>query len=334
MQAVRVEPSTAEPSDVTRAGARRPVPAASSCFPHLHGPAASDRRGSAPRAACRGRGDAMAGSVAVYKAPGPDGFTLNRLVDRGAVAGTLLTPLAAGLVGLWDRGAPVRVRIASGAAVVGGDGGGVERGQRRGHRPGDGAGWEVLQFGKAELVPRRNGRSPCACGGRPGAMPTCPPSGRRGAFSSARRGGHASGPSGLGTRSGAALARGTGAPRARRSELRGAGSRLRRDRPEAAAAGAPAGADRGGDLHLSWIRRGASMPTAGPVLDVPLGEATSSITCASSTPRAAAGGRTAHPIHLFRGERACGRDANTILHRSGPGLGPVRARTLCKDRHQ
>jgi hypothetical protein len=65
-------------------------------------------------------------------------------------------------------------------------------------------------------------------------------------FRAARRGGDASGSSGLRPRTGAALARGTGAPRPRRSELRGAGAGLRRDRLEAASAGAPAGADRRG----------------------------------------------------------------------------------------
>jgi hypothetical protein len=99
--------SPARRSRATSRSARRAhvLPAASSRFSHLHGPAASDRGGTAPRAACRGGGDAMAGRVAVYKAPGPDGFTLNRLVDRGAVAGTLLTPLArrAGVFGIAAR---------------------------------------------------------------------------------------------------------------------------------------------------------------------------------------------------------------------------------------
>jgi hypothetical protein len=94
----------------------------------------------------------MAGRVAVYKAPGPDGFTLNRLVDRGAMAGTLLTPLppAGRVCGIAARrsgcGSP-RALLSSAETEAVLNGANVAA-----IGTGDGAGWEVLQFGKAELV--------------------------------------------------------------------------------------------------------------------------------------------------------------------------------------
>jgi hypothetical protein len=92
------------------------------------------------------------GSVAVYKAPGPDGFTLNRLVERGAVAGTLETPLPAAAPGLWDRGSPVRVRIASGALSSAEASAVLNGANAAAIGPGDGSGWEVIQFRDAVLV--------------------------------------------------------------------------------------------------------------------------------------------------------------------------------------
>ncbi len=153
IEAVRVEPSTTEPSDVSTEPPALspflpplPVTPIFMDLPLLTG----DEVPHAPHLAVAA--SPWPGSVAVYKAPGADGFTLNRIVERGAVAGTLLTPLAAGPVGLWDRGAVVRVRLGSGqlssaetAAVLNGA-------NVAAIGPGDGAGWEVIQFANATLV--------------------------------------------------------------------------------------------------------------------------------------------------------------------------------------
>jgi hypothetical protein len=151
--AVRVEPSSAEPSDVATEAAALvpflpplPVTPIFLDLPLLTG----EEVPHAPHLAVVA--SPWRGSVAVYTAPGPDGYTLNRLVDRGAVAGMLLTPLRTATVGLWDRGTPVRVRIASGILssaeidVV------LNGANLAAIGPGDGSGWEVLQFAKAELV--------------------------------------------------------------------------------------------------------------------------------------------------------------------------------------
>jgi hypothetical protein len=153
IQAVRVEPSTADPSDVTL----EPAPVAPFLPPLPVSPIFMDlplltgeEVPHAPHVAVAAT--PWPGSVAVYKAPGPDGFVLNRLVERGAIAGTLLTPLAAAPVGVWDRGDPVRVRIASGLLSSAEADAVLNGANVAAIGPGDGAGWEVLQFAKAELV--------------------------------------------------------------------------------------------------------------------------------------------------------------------------------------
>jgi hypothetical protein len=153
LEAVRVEPSTAEPSDlsaepvaVTPFLPPLPVSPIFMDLPLLTG----EEVPHAPHLAVAAT--PWPGSVAVYKATGPNGFTLNGLVEKGAVAGQLLSPLPFAAPGLWDRGAPVRVRIASGL-LSSADLDAVLNGANvAAIGPGDGAGWEVLQFGKAELV--------------------------------------------------------------------------------------------------------------------------------------------------------------------------------------
>jgi hypothetical protein len=202
--------------------------------------------------------------------------------------------------------------------------------------PGDGAGWEVLQFGKAELVPRRNGRSPFGCAGRPGAMPTCPPVWPEGSLFVLLDGAVTQVDLPASARG---LARHWRVGPARRAlddpsyverVLAFDGIGLRPLRPVHLRAGTA-----GATLHLSWIRRARIDADSWTGPDVPLGEATEQyhlrVVDASGLRREA---ETAHTVlHLFRGGPSVGRDANTILHRSGPGLGPVRAGTLCKDRH-
>jgi hypothetical protein len=91
------------------------------------------------------------GAVALWE-EGPDGaFRLARLIEAPAVVGTTETPLARARPGVWDRGPPLRLRLARGAlasasdlAVLGG---------ANVLAIGDGSAgmWEVLQF--AEAVP-------------------------------------------------------------------------------------------------------------------------------------------------------------------------------------
>jgi hypothetical protein len=92
------------------------------------------------------------GSVAIYSAPGQDGYAFNRVLERRAVIGTLVAPLAAARPGLWDRSGPMRVRLASGHL----SGAEIETVLNGANLAAIGSGdddlWEVIQFADATLV--------------------------------------------------------------------------------------------------------------------------------------------------------------------------------------
>ncbi len=153
VEAVRVEPSVFEPSEEVEelapaSGFVAPVPVSPVFLdlPLLTGAEVEH----APHLAVTAT--PWPGSVAVYAAPGSDGFVLNRLMERRAVMGTLETPLGAAMPGAWDRSGPLRVRIAAGqlaaaeaeAVLNGANAAAIGTG-------GDGD-WEVIQFAGATLV--------------------------------------------------------------------------------------------------------------------------------------------------------------------------------------
>ena len=153
IEAVRVEASVREPSDAveevaTTSGFIAPVPVRPVFLdlPLISG-AEVDH---APHLAVSA--SPWPGSVAAYSATGPDGFTLNRLIERRAIIGRLETPLVAARSGLWDRTGPMRVRLATGrlssaepAAVLNGA-------NIAAIGSGDDGTWEVIQFASATLV--------------------------------------------------------------------------------------------------------------------------------------------------------------------------------------
>jgi len=90
------------------------------------------------------------GTIAVYSAAEDDGYSLNRLIGGRAIIGTTLASLPAAKAGVWDRGAPLRIRVKGGSLqsvsetrLLGG---------ANALAIGDGETWEVLQFAKAELI--------------------------------------------------------------------------------------------------------------------------------------------------------------------------------------
>jgi hypothetical protein len=153
VEAVRVEPSVFEPSEAVEeltpaATFVAPMPV-SSVFLDLPLLSGSEIE-HAPHLAVTAT--PWPGTVAIYSAPGRDGYTFNRLMERRAVIGTLVTPLAAARPGLWDRSGAMRVRLAAGQlsgaeietvlnganlAVIG---------------SGEDGAWEVIQFADATLV--------------------------------------------------------------------------------------------------------------------------------------------------------------------------------------
>jgi hypothetical protein len=153
IEAVRVEPTVAEPAGAEEAPAAAPafVPPLPVTPIFLDLPLLTGEEvPHAPHIAVAAT--PWPGPVAVWRAPGPDGFELNRIVDRGAIAGTLETPLAAARPGLWDRGAALRVRIASGALSSAEASAVLNGANAAAIGAGDGAGWEVIQFREARPV--------------------------------------------------------------------------------------------------------------------------------------------------------------------------------------
>ena len=92
------------------------------------------------------------GSVAVFSSDRDAGYRLNSQITARAVVGETLSALDAARHGLWDRGAPLRVRVTGGAlSSVGKDQ--VLNGANL-LAIGDGSAdkWELVQFRDAELV--------------------------------------------------------------------------------------------------------------------------------------------------------------------------------------
>ncbi len=151
--AVRVEPTSREPSDaveevVVTAPYVAPVPVSPIFLdlPLLSGAEVEH----APHLAISAL--PWPGTVAAYAAPGPDGFLLNRLVERRALIGRLVTPLRAATAGLWDRGAAFRVQLPAGQ-LSGAERGTVLNGANvAAIGSGDEDDWEVIQFADATLV--------------------------------------------------------------------------------------------------------------------------------------------------------------------------------------
>ncbi len=153
LEAVRVEPGVYEPSDEAEERAiprpfSAPVPVSPVFMdlPLMLGAEVAH----APHIAVAA--SPWPGSVAVWSSTRDEGYQLNKLLPAAAIAGETLTPLFAAAPGLWDRGAPLRVRL-TGGDIAAADAGDVLNGANLvaiGTPGGDD--WELLQFAKAVLV--------------------------------------------------------------------------------------------------------------------------------------------------------------------------------------
>ncbi|MDM7931170.1 glycoside hydrolase/phage tail family protein [Tabrizicola sp.] len=96
--------------------------------------------------------DPWPGSVGVWSASQDSGYNLNRLIAAAAVIGVTETPLSRARTGVWDRGTPLRVRIADGE-LASADMVSVLNGANA-VAIGDGSSsnWEVFQFAAAQVV--------------------------------------------------------------------------------------------------------------------------------------------------------------------------------------
>ena len=104
----------------------------------------------APRIAVAAR--PWPGTVAVHSSGEDAGYGAAQIVDRPAVIGVTETPLAAAPTGIWDRGAPLRVRMGRAGLSSSGERAVLNGGNALAIGAGDAQGWEVLQFRHAEPV--------------------------------------------------------------------------------------------------------------------------------------------------------------------------------------
>lgn len=96
--------------------------------------------------------DPWPGTVAVWSTPGEDGFTLNRSLEAPMVVGVTETDLPAAAAGVWDRGAPLRLRIERGALSSASVEAVLAGANLAAIGDGSAANWEVFQFAETTLV--------------------------------------------------------------------------------------------------------------------------------------------------------------------------------------
>lgn len=152
-EAVRIERSVYRPSDATeeRAAPRAfvaPVPV----YPlFLDLPLlAGDEVPHAPHLAVAAQ--PWPGSAALWEAAGSDGFTLNTLIAGASTIGVTETSLAPAAPGLWDRGEPLRVRLAGGTLSSATEAAILNGANLLAIGDGSNDRWEILQFAVADLV--------------------------------------------------------------------------------------------------------------------------------------------------------------------------------------
>ncbi|KFE36329.1 baseplate multidomain protein megatron [Thioclava atlantica] len=92
------------------------------------------------------------GAVAVFSALQDAGYELNSRLEKRAVIGATLNRLEAAQSGLWDRGAPLRVRLVAGELESVSEGGVLAGLNAMAIGDGSSDNWEVFQFARAEPV--------------------------------------------------------------------------------------------------------------------------------------------------------------------------------------
>jgi len=153
IEASRVEPTVSEPSDAIE----DPVQSAPFVPPTRVSPVfmdlpllTGDEVPNAPHVAIAA--EPWPGTVAVYASPETEGFVLNTLVERAGIVGILQAPLFAAKSGLWDRGRPMRVRLAGGALSSAEMSAVLNGANAAAIGPGDHGPWEIIQFAHATMV--------------------------------------------------------------------------------------------------------------------------------------------------------------------------------------
>ncbi|MBE1295297.1 MAG: host specificity protein [Rhodobacteraceae bacterium] len=153
VEAVRIDPGAYEPADVPedlpRASAFvAPTPVAPFFMdlPLLTG----DEVPHAPHLAVTA--DPWPGTVAVYGAPSDEGYALEEIIAARSIVGVTETPLPAGPLGRWDRGADLQLRLISGSLEARDSLAVLNGANALAIGDGSNGNWEIIQFREAELV--------------------------------------------------------------------------------------------------------------------------------------------------------------------------------------
>jgi hypothetical protein len=96
--------------------------------------------------------DPWPGSVAVWSSSEDAGYELNRLVAASAVIGVTESDLPFHSPGIWDRGTPLRVKIAAGELASASELAVLNGANAMAIGDGSGTNWEVFQFAQAQIV--------------------------------------------------------------------------------------------------------------------------------------------------------------------------------------
>ena len=110
------------------------------------------------------------GTLAVYRRTGPSSFSLNRLISSQATMGTLLDQLAAGPLHVFDRANALTVKLSYGALVSVSEPE-LLQGANIAAVGSAATGWEIFQFGTAELIAPRTYRLSKLLRGQSGSDP-------------------------------------------------------------------------------------------------------------------------------------------------------------------
>ncbi len=92
------------------------------------------------------------GSVAVWSSAEDAGYEINRLVAAPAVVGVTESPLLAARPGVWDRGAPLRIKVSGGTLSSASQVSTLNGANAMAIGDGTAGTWEVFQFANAQIV--------------------------------------------------------------------------------------------------------------------------------------------------------------------------------------
>jgi hypothetical protein len=92
------------------------------------------------------------GTIAVYDSAEEDGYALNMTIGGRSIIGTTLTPMAAGKAGVWERGAPLRIRVKGGTLQSVAESRLLNGGNVMAIGSGSADNWEVFQFAEVNVI--------------------------------------------------------------------------------------------------------------------------------------------------------------------------------------